>query len=143
MCTNCHFVLFQLVLQCLSDADKSCFGSVPGRVKLCEFRRLKFANNTNVFCRFVCFGMCINCYFWLISICFALFERRRQIVLNIHICARYICDCFCYIFFMFFMVLVLGEQNCKSHEACKSNVNIEDATWRGSTLRISTCARTL
>ena len=28
------------------------------------------------------------------------------------------------------MVLVLGEQNCKSHGAFKSNVNIEDATRR-------------
>ncbi len=31
--------------------------------------------------------------------------------------------CFC-------MVLVLGEQNCKSHGAFKANVNIEVATWR-------------
>ena len=28
------------------------------------------------------------------------------------------------------MVLVLGEQNCKSHGAFKPNVNIEDATCR-------------
>jgi len=28
------------------------------------------------------------------------------------------------------MVLLLGEQNCKSHGAFKANVNIEDATSR-------------
>ena len=30
----------------------------------------------------------------------------------------------------FLLVLVLGEQNCKSHGAFKTNVNIEDATCR-------------
>ena len=29
---------------CLSDADKSCFGRVPGQVKLSELRRFKFAD---------------------------------------------------------------------------------------------------
>ena len=44
----------------------------------------------------------------------------------------------------FLMVLLLGEQNCKSHGAFKANVNIEDATSREQPFeKISRCAQTL
>ncbi len=38
----------------------------------------------------------------------------------------------------FFMILVLGEQNCDSRVGFKAKVNIEDATSRGGTFGGST-----
>ena len=63
MWINFHFDWFSFVLQCLSDADKSCFGSLRGRLKLCEFRPFNFAYKANIFWRFWSFGRWINVHF--------------------------------------------------------------------------------
>ena len=43
-----------------------------------------------------------------------------------------------YMFLVFFMILVLGEQNCDSRVGFKAKVIIEDATSRGGTFGGST-----
>jgi hypothetical protein len=72
----------------------------------------------------------------LISIGFAVFERRRQIVLKMHICDDASAIEFAIFSWCFLIVLVLTEQNCNPHGAFKANVNIEAEAFRGG----SSCA---
>ena len=61
-----------------------------------------------------------------------------------HLCTIHLRLLLLYVLNVFLMVLVLGEQNCKSHGAFKANVNIEDATSREQPFdKISRCAQTL
>ena len=61
-----------------------------------------------------------------------------------HVCRFFLRLLLLYFLDVFLMVLLLGEQNCKSHGAFKANVNIEDATSREQPFdKISRCAQTL
>lgn len=70
---------------CLSDADESCFGNVPGRAESSEARRSTFSETRVYVNDFISLEVSKwSC--WLVSMCCAMCGRRWQIVLKMHIC---------------------------------------------------------